>query len=157
MLPWGKSSRRPGGAAPTREGTPAPIPAPFAQVVQRGPAACVLFTLTTFKTGAFRGAEGAGHSHSTATKAQGGRLTTPAPAATTAARPSNKTPLVLSPRLALSVLLLLRKTCAYPHPRHEVSYLGYYVKRAFACFGNSSISHTPNVLPARSRGVYPKK
>ena len=36
------------------------------------------------------------------------------------------------------VLLFLLKNMTNPHPRHEVS----YEKHAFACFGNSSISHT---------------
>lgn len=51
--PWG-GLRRPGDAAPTREGTPAPAPAPVAQVVERGPPWRLR---SEFCAGAFGGAE----------------------------------------------------------------------------------------------------
>ena len=47
-----------------------------------------------------------------------------------------KTFLVLCPHLALSVLLLLRKTCTYPHINLPMPSIPLPV------FGNSSISHT---------------
>ena len=66
---------------------------------------------------------------------------------------TSETILVLCPRLILSVLVLLRKTCTYPRTRYQLP----YVKHPYACFGNSSISHTQDDLPARPRGVHPPK
>ena len=57
----------------------------------------------------------------------------------------------LCPRLTFVRFAVVARNMTNPHSRREVS----YEKHAFACFGNSSISHTQKT--SRPRGVYPEK
>ena len=147
---WG-SFRRPGEAAPTREGTPAPVPAPVAQVLQRGPAPHVYPSTLDLERSV--GPKGR-HSYSTATKLRvmdytrlrcndgglvGNRGATTGLGQGLCPQPERLKYVWFSVRVCLFCCC-----CAKRKPIHipGVKFPTSYVKHAFACFINNSISHT---------------